>query len=123
MTNQSHRVLLPIIFGTTIFFILFGLKPLYTNYMDINTQSNSVMLSRDSKQKTLDDLNLVKLSLESASGTTEFIEKVKRLSKPWNEANIMASIMLNDFTRSSDIFTAPITISSISLDKGKKLPN
>lgn len=114
---------MPIIFGVTILFLLFGLKPLYTHYMDVSSRADAVKLSRDTKQKTLDDLLVMKQSLENATGTTDFTEKVKKLSRSWSDADIMASIMLNDYTRSIDGIGSPITIPSISLSKGQKLPN
>jgi hypothetical protein len=116
MTSQSTRIYAPIIIGVSIFLTIFGLRPLYTSYMDTTIAAKSIELSKVTKQKTLDDLTLMKESFENATGSTELTEKVKKLASKWNEADILSSIMLSDFTKGTELTPAPITITSITLD-------
>lgn len=99
MTYQSTRIYAPIIIGISIFFTIFGLKPLYTTYMDTTMQSDAVESSKLAKEKNLDDLIAMKQSFESATGSTELAEKVKKLASKWSEADILSSIMLSDYTK------------------------
>lgn len=67
--------------------------------MDVSVQADSLIATKEAKQKSLDDLMRLKQSIESATGTTEMTEKVKKLASKWSEADIISSVMLNDYTK------------------------
>lgn len=67
--------------------------------MDTSIQSESLKTNKEVKQKNLDDLIQLKQSLESATGTTEAADKIKKLASKWSESDIIASVMLNQYTK------------------------
>lgn len=49
--------------------------------------------------------------------------KIEKYNHSFNTSDIMEEVMINNFTKSTALTPASITIGSISVDKGKKLPN
>jgi hypothetical protein len=122
MVNQSYRIYAPITFAVALIIGIAFVRPLYTEYMDARTEAATATRLESEKKKDLDALIALQNSFAS-SGSTELVEKVKKLDKKWNEAQIMSAVMLTDYTKGSAYIPAPIEISSIVLDKGKKLPS
>lgn len=122
MTQPSNRIYSPILLALTLLVGIFLVRPLYTEYMDTKTEKLTVENLKTESQKELDSLIALQASF-AASGSTELTEKARKLDKKWNEAEIMSAVMLNDYTKGSTYIPAPIAISSISLNEGKKLPS
>jgi len=122
MMNSSHRVYVPIVFALALLVGILVLRPLYTEYMDIRIESARADTLQSERQKELDALVALQSSFAS-SGSGELIEKVKKLNKKWDEAQVMSAVMLTDYTKGSLYLPAPIVIGNISLDPGKKLPS
>lgn len=122
MVNQSYRIYTPITFAVALIIGIAFVKPLYTDYMDARTQATAALRIETENKKNLDALIALQNSFTS-SGSTELAEKVKKLDKKWDKAQIMSAVMLTDYTKGAVYTPAPIEISSISLDKGKKLPS
>ncbi len=122
MNNNTNRIYTPIVFALALIIGVVLLRPAYTNYMDARTQESASSKLQAERQKELTALAALQTSF-SSSGTTALTEKVKKLNKKWNEAQIMSEVMLTDYTKGSEYAPAPILISSIALDKGKKLPS
>ena len=122
MNNNTNRIYTPIVFAIALIIGVALLRPAYTNYMDARTEQASSVRIQAERQKELTALTDLQASF-SSSGTTALTERVKKLNKKWNEAAVMSEVMLTEFTKWSEFVWAPILISSISLDKGKKLPS
>jgi hypothetical protein len=123
MTNQATRIYAPIFIAIAIIFSIFWLKPIYTQYMDTRWEIAQIKSAKEEKQRNLDALVSLKQLLENSTDQTELTEKVKKLSNTWVEADILSSIMLNQYTRWTDFVSPPISINSITIDEGKKLPS
>lgn len=67
--------------------------------MDSTIRLETLTTSKATKQNELDDLMRMKQAFETASGSTELANRVKKLSNTWNEADIFSAIMLNNYTR------------------------
>ncbi len=118
----THRATSPILIGIAIFFGIFILKPLYQNY--IEKETILFALERDFTQKEKEYNDIVKIKEKWNSGSTSDISlRVKKLGRKFNTSDIMQTVMLNDFTKSAIANPAHINISTISVDKGSKLPN
>jgi hypothetical protein len=122
MNNNTNRIYTPIVFAVALIIGVVLLRPAYTSYMDARTQEATSVRLQAERQKELSALTALQTSF-SSSGTSALTERVKKLNKKWNEAGIMSEVMLTDYTKGSEFAAAPILISSVALDKGKKLPS
>lgn len=128
MSNQQNkhhynRVYAPILISIAIIVGVFVLKPAYTDYLAKQTQLATLDKTKMDKQAFLNNLLAIQKSLASSSGSTEIIEKVKKLDQKFDVSNIMATVMLNDYTRPTAISRPKISIASIAVDEGSKLPS
>ena len=122
MSNQVNRIYVPIILALGLMWAIFVLRPMYTNFMDTDTKKADLTTTQSDRQKNLDALISLQTSINS-SWSSEIAEKVRKLNQGWDEAKIMTAIMLTDYTKWNGITPASINISTISIDKGKKLPS
>ncbi len=102
---------------------MFVLKPLYTNYLSKKTALAIVEKSETEKQASLDKLVALQKAFATGSGSTEIVEKVKKIDQKFDTSNIMSTVMLNDYTRAWEWGRPRVAISSVSVDKWAKLPN
>ncbi len=99
-------------------------KPLYEWYLLSATERMVTENNYEEKAKVLESLTAMKKQLESQwTGTTELTDKVNKLTKKWDSADIMAVVMLNEFTLSNSLTSSRISIGTISTSKGSKLPS
>lgn len=116
--KQYHnRVYAPILLGVSILLFIFVLRPLYTDYLSKETQLASVEKTKSEKQASLDKLIAIQKAFATGSGSTEIVEKVKKIDQKFDTSNIMSTVMLNDFTRSGVSGRPRVAISTISVDK------
>jgi hypothetical protein len=121
---SKSRIYAPIILGLAIFVGIFMTKPLYEWYLLSVTERMVTENEYEEKAKVLESLTAMKKQLESQwTGTTELTDKVNKLTKKWDSADIMAAVMLNEFTLSNSLTSPRISIGSISTSKGSKLPS
>lgn len=121
-THTYNHIYGPILIGISLILGIFVLRPLYTNYLDQQVERTSVEKSQESKQKMLDELIAMQKAFAS-SGVTDLSEKVKKLNQKFDTSNIMSVIMLNNYTKPTALSQPRISIASISVDKGNKLPS
>ena len=98
MNNNTNRIYAPIVFAIALIIALVFLRPAYTNYMDARTEEASSVKIQTEREKTLSSLTDLQASF-SATGTTALTEKVKKLNKKWNEAQVMSEVMLTEYTK------------------------
>ena len=122
MTQSSNRIYAPILLALTLLVGIFAIRPLYTEYMDTKIEKQTLEKTQTELKNELNALIALQATFAS-SGSTELTEKARKLDKRWSEADIMSAVMLNDYTKGSAYIPAPISISSITLDEGKKLPS
>lgn len=123
MTDKTTRIYAPIFIAVSIIFVLLILKPAYHKYMDSMVQLQSLESLKASKQKELDERIAIKNIIDTSTGSIHLVDRINKLTKVWNEADILSSIMLNEYTQSTAFSPAPISVGSIAIDSGKKLPN
>lgn len=121
--HSHNRIYAPIVLGVTLLVGLFLLKPVYTDYMDTRTTESTLTRTLGEKQAKYDALKKMQESFQSGSGASELVNRVNKIDKKWNEADIFSSVMINDFTKGNSLTPPLITVSSISLTKWQKLPN
>jgi hypothetical protein len=98
MNNNTNRIYAPIVFAIALIIAIVFLRPAYTNYMDARTQEASQQKLQAEREKTLTSLTALQASF-SSSGSSALTERVKKLNKKWNEAQVMSEVMLNDSTK------------------------
>lgn len=120
--QKYNRVYAPILLSITLILGMFMLKPAYTEYLAKQTQLATIEKQKAEKKLLLESLTAVQKSF-SESGSSEMIEKVRKLDQKFDVSNIMSVVMLNDYTRPNAISKPKISIASISVDKGSKMPS
>lgn len=125
---QQHttftRIYAPIIIGIAILLWIFVTKPLYESYLVTVVEKNTLKKTLEEKEKVKNTLQDMKQQLErQGTGMTTMTEKVNRLSKKWDSADVMSTVMLNQFTLSNTLTSPRITIGNITTGKGWKLPS
>jgi hypothetical protein len=98
MNNNTNRIYAPIVFAVALIIGVVLLRPAYTNYMDARTQESASSKLQAEHQKELTALAALQTSF-SSSGTSALTERVKKLNKKWNEAQVMSEVMLTDYTK------------------------
>ena len=120
--QKRNRIYAPILVGITIILAVVAMRPGYTAY--IEKQGSLEAAHAEQLSKTEDLVTLKKLQSEFLSGgITELGKKIQKLDQKITTTELMRSVMINDYTRPNGSQTAAITVSSISVDTGKKLPN
>lgn len=118
----NNRPIPPILIGIAIFLWVLFLKPLYETTIEKETTLSTLEKKFTQKEKDYNDILLIKEKWNSGT-LNDISARVKKLGRKFNTSDIMQTVMLNDFTKSSIGNPAHINISSISVDKGRKLPN
>ena len=122
MNNNANRIYAPIVFAIALIIGIALLRPAYTSYMDARTEEAHNQQIQTNRQQQLDSLVALQASF-SSSGSSDLTERVKKLNKKWDEAQVMSEVMLTDSTKGTEFSPAPISITNIALDKGKRLPS
>lgn len=123
MNKKSYHIYTPIILALAILLSFLVTKPLYIEYQDMKTRESSLIQQKDQKQQKLNELIDFQRQFATNSGTTAIVEKVKKINKKWNNAAIMSAVMLNDYTKWTEYVNPQVTINTIDIDPGKRLPN
>lgn len=121
-TIQKNRVYAPIIIGLSLLLITLVLYPIYTTYVDTSIQISALEKTKSEKEKKINEIKAMQ-AMFASSGSSDLKEKVKKYSHTFNTSDIMEAVMLNKFTRATQLTPASIEIGSISIGKGSKLPN
>ncbi len=125
LTNNiitQNRVYAPIIVGFVILLSVFIFYPLYTEYIDTSITIKNLENTKSEKWQKVNEIKKIQ-ALFAGSGSSEMKEKIEKYNHSFNTSDIMESIMINNFTKNTTLTPASISIGSISVDKGKKLPN
>ncbi len=120
MSHETHirqnRVLAPIVLALSIILGVFLLRPFYTNTIEQSVITDRVQSTLEGKTDTYNSLLKVQELLNSGT-TSDLSKKVAQLNQGFNVSDIMGSVMLNDYTKSTLSANAPIAIGSISVSK------
>ncbi len=112
----KNRVIAPILIGFSILIGVLIIKPMYLDY--IETTASVAAAKSDLISKTAEKDALLQIKNNSGSGISEaFKAKVKQLDQKFVPSDLISETMLNKFTEKDTTGIAPITISSISVDK------
>lgn len=118
----KNRVIAPILIGFSILIGVLIIKPMYLDYIETSASVSAEKI--DLISKTAERDALLQIKNNSGSGISEALKtKVKQLDQKFVPSDLIAETMLNKFTDKDATGIAPITISSISVDKGSKLPS
>ncbi len=134
---STNRIYTPFVLGITILIGIFVTKPLYEAYQGREIQRATLVTQKSEKTKIYNDLlemqstfvltntgSKINSGTLNNTGATKFIDQVNRLSKKWDTSEIMAVVMLNNFTLSNSTLTpARISIGDLSVNHGAKLPS
>lgn len=126
MNNASYssHFYSPILIGITLLIALFVLQPAYENMMSEEITNSTLSKTKNEKTETLSVLKKMQKELEKTNTWTSLLaEKVKRLDKKWNSADIISAVMLTDYTLSNSFTVPRISIGGISVSEGTKLPS
>lgn len=97
--TRQNRVLAPILLAISILCVLFITRGFYTDYIEKSTRLNALNNALESKTEARDAL--MKIQAQFASGAkNDMTKRVEQLDKPFVTSDIMATVMLNDFTKS-----------------------
>lgn len=121
-TLQKNRVYAPIIIGLSMLLIILVLYPIYTTYVDTSIEISAIEKTKSEKEKKIGEIKAMQ-AMFAGSGSSEIKEKVKKYTHSFNTSDIMEAVMLNKFTRSTQLTPASIEIGTISIGKGTKLPS
>lgn len=122
MIQKRNRIIAPILIGIAIVLAVAVLKPAYSTY--IEKQSLLTVTAGEKTKKTEQLVALKQLQAQFQSGvTSDFAKKIQKLDHKLSNTELMRAVMINDYTRPTGSQNAAISISTIAVDKGVKLPN
>jgi hypothetical protein len=98
------------------------MKPLYTEYTQKQSELQKTQKNLELYKKKMELLSSLKTQISSWA-QSDIGEKVKKIGSSWNAGQIMSTIMISDYTKPNGLGTAPISIWSISINPGDKLPS
>jgi ABC-type dipeptide/oligopeptide/nickel transport system permease component len=119
---MNKKIYTPIILALTLFLTFFVMKPLYTDYTQKQSELQKTQKDLESYKKKMELLMSLKTQISSWA-QSDIWEKVKKMGSSWNPGQIMSTIMISEYTKPTGLGTAPITIGSISVNPGNKLPS
>lgn len=119
--TRKNRVYAPIIFAVSLIIALFVLRPAYAAYQE--TQNKILSLETQKNQKDAEYQAFLALESRIQDPSQPLSVRIKKIEKPWNEADIFEAIMVNDFTRAINTREARIVVGSVRLQPGVKLPS
>lgn len=119
---QKNKVYAPIILGLALFLITLVLYPAYISYTDKRIEIVSLEKTQQEKQTKIDEINKIR-DLFSQTGSSDIKAKVQKYNHTFVPSDIMEIVMVNKFTKFSELTPAQVNIWGISVDKGRKLPS
>lgn len=127
MTNnniiQKNRVYAPIIVGLSLLLIALVTYPLYEQYVDRSIQLRALEQTQSQKQDKVNAIKAMQARFSTASGSDALVKKVARYDHSFNTSDIMEVVMVNDFTKGTNLNPATIRIDGVNISKGTKLPS
>jgi hypothetical protein len=121
-TTRKNRVYAPIIMGISIILIVLVIYPMYINYTDTKVVISSLEKTKVEKLKKIDEITAMQ-RIFTESGSSDIKSKVQKYNHPYNTSNILEAVMVNKYTKSTDLSPSSVNIGTVSVDKGKKLPS
>ncbi len=125
-TNNNHiqknKVYAPIFLGLALFFITLVLYPAYISYTDKKIQVLSLENAKQERQSKINEIKKIQ-DLFAWTGSNDIKAKVQKYNKPFDSSNIMEVVMVNKFTKFTDLSPASVNVGNISVDKWRKLPS
>jgi hypothetical protein len=122
LLTTTHKTAAPILFGVALLIGIFGLRPAYATYIEQNVMKQSLEKSYTNLETEYNTLKAIKENMSSTL-SPEKQARITKLAKPFNTSDIMSTVMLSNYTKSSGGLPAEITLSNVSVTPGKKLPN
>ncbi len=120
--SQKNRVYAPIIIGVSLLVIIFGLYPLYTEFVDMSTKIGTMEKIKAEKITKIDAIKKMQ-ALFASTGSSDIKAQVDRYKNKFNPSDIMETVMVNNYTKNSLLTPASINIANINIDAGHKLPS
>ena len=120
--TQKNRVYAPVIIGCSLLVIIFGLYPLYTSYVDTSVEIATMEKIKAEKTTKIDAIKKMQ-ALFAGSGSSDIKARVDKYKNKFNTSDIMETVMVNNYTKSSTLSPASINIGSINIEPGRKLPS
>lgn len=114
--HKKNRVYAPIIVGMSLLLVVFMLYPLYVEYVDTNSRITILEKSKLEQQKKIDEIKAIQV-LFTGTGLSDIKSKVQKYSNVFNVSNIMEAVMVNKFTKASELSPSQINIGGISVNK------
>lgn len=121
--TRQNRVLTPILLAIILVVGVLITRPMYTDFLEKSSELATLRSDVSTKEKTRDDLLAIQAQFASG-GTTELAKQVARLDVKYDVSDIMETVMLNEYTKSTLENPDPIIeLGAISVSKGAKLPS
>lgn len=121
-SGSQNRIIAPICLGIALLCGIFFLKPWYAAYIENKAIISGIEKEQEKLTAEYASLKAIKDNIWSVL-SPEKLERIQKLAKKYDNSDIMSNVMLNDFTKETENNSALISISSISVNKWKKLPN
>lgn len=115
-TTKKNRVYAPIIVGISILLIVMAIYPMYISYIDTIVVISSLEKTKAEKQKKIDEINAMQ-RIFTESGSSEIKSKVQKYNHVYNTSDIMEAVMVNKYTKATELSPSSINIGTISVDK------
>ncbi|PID84604.1 hypothetical protein CSB09_00075 [Candidatus Gracilibacteria bacterium] len=109
----------PVFVALAIIVALFFAHPQYQKYFDLGATSTNLETQKQKFTQELSDLQNIKDEYSASSGSS----LVSKIAQPFENSEVLDAVMINSFTKKNLDFAPDITITNISIDEGKKLPN
>ncbi len=121
-TTKKNRVYAPIIIGISILLIVMVMYPMYITYTDTSVVISSLEKSKIEKQKKIDAITAMQ-RIFTESGSSDIKSKVQKYNHSYNTSDIMEAVMVNKYTKATELSAPSINVGAVSIDKWKKLPS
>jgi hypothetical protein len=121
-TTTYNRVYAPILIGISLLAITLVLYPLYTNYVDTSIAIHTLEQTQSDKKSKLAELQAMQAQFVG-SGSSDLKTQVARYNHKFDTSLIIETIMLNKYTEVTSYSPAQVSIASISISPGRKLPS
>ena len=120
--TKKNRVYAPVIIGCSLLIIIFGLYPLYANYVDTSVEIATMEKIKAEKTTKIDAIKKMQ-ALFAGSGSSDIKARVDKYKNKFNTSDIMETVMVNIHTKETTLTPASIQVGGISIDPGRKLPS
>lgn len=120
--TKKNRVYAPIIIGISILLIVMVMYPMYITYTDTSVVISSLEKSKIEKQKKIDAITAMQ-RIFTESGSSDIKSKVQKYNHSYNTSDIMEAVMVNKYTKATELSAPSINVGAVSVDKWKKLPS